>query len=408
MRSEKVRSSHLDGEFIVRAVAWTIALAAMTMIAASVVVAASAPAAFSPIEQGTFTQLSPVISVILGAVIIQRRGTHAVGWLFCGSGLMWAVYHLGVAGARHVAGGEALPAAPLWVWASTWPSFAAFGLAPVLVLFVFPTGRLAGAKWRHFLRFAVGAIIVGSVAYGWAPGPTEDLPSVDNPWGIGGTVGDVLNVLRELAWPMLLISVFGGVLSLRARMRAGGFEERQQIKWLFLAGGTLVVFIGLWGFEETFGVARVAPALAGFVLPLVAVAVAVAILKHRLYDIDVLINRTLVYVSLSAVLAAVYLGAVFLLQRALSPVTADSNIAIAASTLAVAALFRPARASLQHFIDRRFYRSKYNATATLSRFATGLRNEVDMDALTSEMLALVGETLQPSSARLWLKGTDTS
>lgn len=389
------------------ALAWLVAGVTVAMLVVGALMTASRPTDLvHPLEQGRFTEVSPIISVLLGAMIIQRKGNHPIGWLFCCSGLLWGVYHLAAAGSTYVASDQPIAAGSVWLWGTTWPPVVAFGLAPGLVLFVFPSGRLPTPRWRRFVRFAAAGIVAGAVAYSFAPGPLEEFPSLDNPWGVQGVVGSILTALRELAWPLLLVSMFGGVISLRQRMRAGSFEERQQIKWLFLAGAVLVVFVSLWGYEETVGDPNIAPTLTGLVLPLVAVAVAIAILKHRLYDIDVLINRTLVYVVLSAILAAVYLGAVFLLQRVLAPITVDSNIAIAASTLAVAGLFRPLRTQVQQFIDQRFYRQKYDAAETVGQFSQRLRNELDLDALEGELLGVVAATLHPSQAGLWLKTSE--
>ena len=384
--------------------AWLVAAVSVAMVVASVFLNLAAPVATSnPIEQGTFTEIGPIISALLGAIIIDRKGNHLVGWLFCASGAFWALYHVSLAAAVWVVGGRAVPAGDLLIWVSQWSAFVGFGLAPVLVVFVFPTGALTTPRWRGFFRFAIGVIVVGAVAYGFGPGPVEDLPIIDNPYGAGGVLGSILAVLRGAAWPLLLLSITAGVVSLRQRMKAARFEERQQIKWLLLAGAALVVFVSFWGISEILGEPALAATGAGFVLPLITVAVAVAILRHRLYDIDVLINRTLVYVSLSALLAALYLGVVFLLQRALAPFTADSNVAVAMSTLAVAAMFRPLRSRVQRFIDRRFYRQKYNAAATLGQFSGALRHETDLDALSDQVLAVVSETLQPRHAGLWLK-----
>jgi hypothetical protein len=191
--------------------------------------------------------------------------------------------------------------------------------------------------------------------------------------------------------------------------RARGLE-RQQLKWLGLSVGfgaaALVLLFSLSPFVNLdTGLGKV---VAGSLLALVfagpAVAVAVAILRYRLYDVDVVINRALVYGALTATLGASYLGVVLLLQLALQPVTADSGLAIAASTLAVAALFRPARARIQRAVDRRFYRRRYDAQRTLEAFSARLRDQVDLDAVSYELRAVVGETVQPRHVSMWLRG----
>ena len=345
--------------------------------------------------------LNALISALVGAVVIDRRGNHPVGWLFCLSGLFWTLAHIAGAAAGIVVSGGSLVAQNALISSTGWASFLAFAMAPALIMFVFPTGRLASPRWRWPFGFACAVTVVGVVGYALAPGPMEEVP-LNNPFGATGTAGAVAAVMREAAWPLLLLSILAGVVSLRRRMKAANAEERQQIKWLVLAGFVLFGFVSFWGAMDTLGRPEVAAAISGLFLPLLPIALGIAILKHRLYDIDVLINRTLVYLSLSAVLAAFYLAIVFLLQRVLSPITADSNIAVAASTLAAAALFRPLRARIQAFINRRFYRQKYDAISTIGKYSSRVRSEIEFDALTGELLALVGDTLQPATAAVWL------
>ena len=349
--------------------------------------------------------LNAFISALVGAVVIDRKGSHPVGWLFCLSGLSWTLAHIAGAAAGIVVPGGTLVAQNFLIWGTGWASFLAFAMAPALILFLFPTGRLASPRWRAPFGFACAVTVVGVVGYALAPGPMEEVP-LDNPFGATGTIGAAASVMRELAWPLLLLSIIAGAVSLRRRMKAAPFEERQQIKWLVLAGFVLVAFVSFWGAMDTLGRPEVAAAISGLFLPLLPIALGIAILKHRLYDIDVLINRTLVYLSLSAALGAVYLATVFLLQRVLSPVTADSNMAVAASTLAAAALFRPLRARIQAFINRRFYRQKYDAATTVGKYSSRVRSEIELDALTGELLTLIGETLRPATATVWLNNKD--
>jgi hypothetical protein len=374
------------------------------LVALAVYLATNSPGGISFAgNESSLTKLQPLFSVLVGAIIIHRKGNHPVGWLFLLSGLAWAIYYLGFSAGEYVIGGHTLFGSEVMIWSTTWSSYVGFGLAPVLVVFIFPSGRLTSPAWRWFFRFAILSVVAGAVAYALAPGALEDLTALDNPYGIGGAIGEVADFLMELSWMLLLVALAGGVVSLRQKFRRASQEERQQIKWMLFAGAAVVAFVFFWGMMEIFGNPEIAATGAALFLPLLPLAVGTAILKYRLYDIDVFINRTLVYGALTAVLALFYLGAVVVFQGLLSPITAKSDLAIAASTLSVAALFRPARERIQRFIDRRFYRQKYDAAATLATFSARLRDEIDLDALTAELLAVVGDTMKPSYAGVWLK-----
>jgi hypothetical protein len=197
---------------------------------------------------------------------------------------------------------------------------------------------------------------------------------------------------------LFLVCLVAALASIVVRFRRAGVVERQQLKW-FTFAGTMVTIVGFGDFG---GDVVLAAGIASF-----PVAAGIAILKYRLYDIDVIINRTLVYGALSVVLAVVYGGGVFGIGGLLRSVTGQENnsLAVAASTLAVAALFRPARTRVQNFIDRRFFRRKYDAVKTLDTFTAKLRDEVDLEAMRAELVAAVSETMQPTHASLWLRET---
>ena len=390
----------------VRTAAWLTAAVTLALLAAALILQTAGRPGLPLIGQASSVMLiGPLISALVGAIVIDRRGNHPVGWLFVVSAVCWAIAHLGMGASLYIGTGGEVPGGEVLLWATSWSSFLAFALAPGLVMYVFPDGRLTSPKWRWWFGAAVAITVIGVVGPALTPGPLEDVP-FDNPFGIGGGIGAVATLGREVCWPLLLLAMAAGVVSVRQRMRTASFDQRQQIKWFLFAGVVMVVFVTFWGASEVLGFENIAAAVGGLILPVVPTSLGIAILRHRLYDIDVLINRTLVYASLSAVLAVVYLGTVVVFQRLLSTFTTDSNIAIAASTLAVAALFRPLRARVQEFIDRRFYRQKYDAAATVGRFSTRLRHEVDIDALERELLAAVDQTLQPLTATVWLKTSE--
>jgi hypothetical protein len=270
----------------------------------------------------------------------------------------------------------------------------AFGLLAFLLL-LFPHGRLPSPRWRPFAWLTVAVYLTLSLSAALAPGAVElyypeATPPVRLPVaGLADTAFDWLLGGQLLVLAIALVSV---VLRLR---RARG-EERQQVKWFVYTVVTVIVLF----------IAGIVILGAGYLFPLfglIPVSVAVAVFKYRLYEIDRLINRTLVYGLLSALLVGVYAGLVFLLGRLLDPATGDSALAVAASTLAVAALFQPARRRVQAVVDRRFNRRRYDAARTVDRFSDRLRDHVDLDTLSAELLTVVDQTVQPASASLWLR-----
>jgi hypothetical protein len=236
--------------------------------------------------------------------------------------------------------------------------------------------------------------------YALSPGPLGDFPQITNPYGVDSPILGAVTIAGAI---LATASMVASAISLIVRMRRAGRVERQQIKWLAY-GGALVVgavfvssVIAIW--SEDLGISLIIISLLG-----VPVFTGIAIVRHRLYDIDLIINRTLVYGSLTAMLVALYLGGVVELQRLLSPVVGDSNgLATVASTLAIAALFNPLRRRVQAFVDRRFYRRKYDAAKTLEAFNSRLRNETDLDALSNDLVGVASATMQPAHVALWLR-----
>jgi hypothetical protein len=334
----------------------------------------------------------------VGALIAARRA-NTVGWLFLGLGFIAALHAFSMAYAERddLIDPASLPAdfliGPLtgWLWPLNY-----FLLA--LILLLFPDGRLPSPRWRPAARFilvAWGASIVLN-----ALGPGNPLSGTLRP-----PAGQLLAlVVNGAALAGLVISAAAPFL----RFRRASYQQRQQLKWVafIVAMSVLSVLVSL-GLAQPFpdvlvivllGLLGILGVVAGF-----PVAVAVAILRHRLYDIDRVINRTLVYGLLTVLLGTVYVVGVFGFGQLLNPVTGESALAVAASTLAVAALFQPARRRIQAVVDRRFNRRRYNAAKTVEAFSGRLRDEVDLDALSAELLAVANQTMQPTTMSLWLR-----
>ena len=341
-----------------------------------------------------------VASSGMGALIVAHQPRNAVGWILVAAGFatgLTSFSHGYAEQAIAASGGPDLlgRSAALYGDLSWMPL-----VIPYLtfLLLLFPNGRLLSRRWRIVAWCAGLGFTISLAGAVLTPGHLSDYPTIRNPYGVKG-LGDPLQGLGAL---LLLVAVIGSPWSLVLRFRRAEREERQQIKWLALAGATAAVtlLLALPLYDVSEAAANIAILLSVLALP---VATGIAVLRYRLYDIDVVINRALVYTALTAILAATYLGSVLLLQLALESLTAGSNLAVAASTLAVAALFRPARARIQQTVDHRFFRRKYDAARTLEAFSARLRDEVSLDALSVELRDVVAETVQPAHVSLWLR-----
>ena len=251
----------------------------------------------------------------------------------------------------------------------------------------------------------VAFVFVGVISGAFSTGPVEGLGPIRNPLGIDG-FPNVYGAVLDIMAPVLLVAAAASVF---VRLRYAMGEERQQIKWFAYAAAATVIGLVLayvipTVIDTSLWFERAGHAVLIAVIPAIPISIGIAILRHRLYDIDLIINRTLVYGLLTATLVALYLGAVVLLQRLFVLLTDErSTLAVVASTLLIAALFTPLRRRIQSFIDRRFYRSKYDARKTLEAFSTQLRDETDLEALSDNLVGVVRETMQPAHVSLWLR-----
>ncbi len=347
----------------------------------------------------------------VGALIASRRPENIVGWLFLGAGLFLTggvfAFELGVhaliAAPGSLAGGETM------AWLSLWLYVPGFFLGGVFVLLLFPNGRLLSPRWRPFASLALLGLVIGCVGVALRPGPLDDEPFkfVENPYGVERTNG-ILDAFYGIGWAVFFASSALAAIALIARFRRAHGEERAQLKWITAAGALAAVSFLLEVPASAISEDAVAITQVLIVIALTAIPVAtgLAIFKYRLYEIDLIIRRTLVYGVLTALLAGAYFGIVLALQQVFSSFAGGSDLAIAISTLAVAALFRPVRSRIQALVDRRFYRRRYDAEQTVEAFNARLREEIDLDALCGELQAVVRNAMQPAHLSLWIRADD--
>jgi len=354
---------------------------------------------------------------MVGTLIASRRPNNPIGWICLATGIFLVLAFL--TGAYGVYGLVVNPGSvpfPAQIGAFTeWLWVPAVGLLGIYLPLLFPDGRLPSRRWRPLAWFAGALILLVSATTLLAPGPLPDLgEGVRNPFGLEGQpwLADAGIVLL----PPFFLCILASALSLILRYRRSGGEEREQIKWLSFAAS----LVGLGLMSNIVSTLIVAPeTFTGSEQPLllgllqdallisdagIPVAIGFAVLKYRLYDIEVIINRTLVYGTLTAMLVLVYVGGVISLQYLLRLLTGqESNLAVVASTLGIAALFSPLRRRIQSFVDRRFYRRKYDARKTLEAFGSRLREETDLERISEDLLEVVDETMQPAHVSVILR-----
>jgi hypothetical protein len=327
-----------------------------------------------------------------GAFVASRQPSNPIGWIFCVQGLWNGLLEMWGEGMNY----HDLPTSEIGRWIINW-SWIADMCAYGLVFALFPTGRLLSRRWRWVVVVLALGLATGIPGQGLTTSNPENPLPIDSP---------VVELLLNLSLFLQMLGLAGAIVSLVIRFRRSVGLERLQLKQLVFAASFIlpVGILAVLFWYESFLI-RVLLGIALLTLP---VAAGLAILRYRLYDIDVVINRALVYGALTAALAAVYLGSVLLFQLALSTFTEGSGLAVAASTLAVAALFRPARARIQRTVDRRFFRAKYDATQTLTTFGTHLRDQVDLEDIGTDLLTVVSDTVQPTHVSLWLRHQETA
>jgi hypothetical protein len=356
---------------------------------------------FNVVQQGLVT---PAIASILGALIVRRHPRHRVGWLLIVISLVnslmlviseWAVY-----GNFTVA--STMPGAAVAAWITNWAWIILFAMLLYLAA-VFPTGQFISGGWRQLVLVMLVWFTLPLVFAAVIESPMTSAFQITNPLGIDYPPA-LHNVLFYLGLPAMPVTALTLLASAIVRYRRGQGREQQQMKWL-LAGVMLTAFLVVSGLvlsllaDNVLGDILVNTSILGPML-----GMGVALLRHRLYDIDIIIRRTLIYALLSGLLVLVYFSTVVVLQSVVTVIGGQqSGVVVVISTLVIAALFNPVRQQTQTLVDRRFYRSKYNAALTLARFSQIARDEVELDRLTAELLQVSAKTMQPSHISFWLK-----
>jgi len=362
------------------------------------------------LHSGLFTLLT------FGALIVSRQPDNVMGWIFCGIGFLDALQSFAV-GYEIFAGARSYPLVNWVAWVGGAPDLTTFLMLLIVVPYLFPTGRVLSRRWRPLLWLSL-ALIISGVFYG-AFAVQEvgiDASRVDaNPARIDA-IASVISVLNQLGIVVIPVVFLGAVVSMTLRYRRARGVERLQIRWLLwmlglIVTGVLVLLGGeliapsLIDMDDDFNLLEIilgVSILVGITCGIPAV-LGIAILRYRLYSIDLIVNRTLVYGALTIALGAFYWGSVVVIQQLLDPVTSGSDLAVAGSTLMVAAMVRPLRRRVQAIVDRRFFRRKYDAARTLEAFSAHLRDAVDLNTLASDLRAVVAETMEPASVSLWLR-----
>ena len=340
-----------------------------------------------------------ITSGVVGAVVASRRPRNPVGWFFLGSSssltLAEFTSEYALYGLRTEPG--SFPFARAMAWPQTWLWVPGIALSLIFLPLYFPNGRLLSRRWRWVVWIAAAFCAYSAVVAAFVMDKADSEARIANPLAVS-LPGSAVRVLEGLVELPLLAVLLAAAASLVIRFWRSRGEERQQMKWLTYVAALMPVLILLtWRFPA-------ADYAAGVVFASVPVVVGVAVLKYRLYDVDLIINRTLVYGSLTAALVLIYLGSVAASQYVIRALTGgDSQLAIVVSTLTIAALFGPLRRGVQGMIDRRFYRNKYDAAKTLEGFSVRLRDETDLGRLGDELVSVVRGTVQPAHASLWLR-----
>ncbi len=402
-----------------RVVATGLALTSAVMVTATLVFWAFGSYPEPPSGWGTdgiqvILELPPLVFVAMGTVVALRQPGNRIGWVCLGIGVLLSFDPSVYGSYGRDTGSAPLPGADFASWLGDWIWIPATFSTGTFLLLLFPDGHLLSPRWRVVAWASAVVIVLAIVSEAFHPGMLASAPGVANPYPVEAS-NLIPGRLPGGANVLLAPCFAAAAASLVLRFRRAHGRERLQVKWFASAAALLALLFALAGIGNLvaglldagrpLGLRVLEDAVSASVIGM-PLAIGIAVLRHDLYEIDVVINRTLVYGALTAALAAAYLGLVLLFQLVLSPLTSTSDLAVAVSTLAVAGVARPARARIQSAVDRRFYRRKYDAQRTLEAFSSHLRDEVDLSRLSAELSQVVRETMQPAHVSLWLRAAE--
>jgi hypothetical protein len=390
--------------------AWVVAGTGLAMMAAAMLLAVRraplGPVESQPTWYGDLIFMAALsVSLVVGGFVASRLPRNPYGWLLMAFGLgigsiQGLAQNLGVY--SYLIAPQPLPLSSLTHVLAGIGFSLTLAVIPLLFL-LFPTGRLPSRRWRFFVA-AIVLAFAALVVFLWLSPAAVFLP-VPSPYIRETPLAAAAEAVASTAVVFMLFAILVSAVSVLVRgLRARGVE-RQQFKWLGLASALIVL-----AFFFNSELVPLLPGVLDILMEAVAfaavpLAVGIAVLRYRLWDIDLVIRRTASYAILTGILALIYFSSIIAMQRLLAPLTGESNLATILSTLLIAALFLPLRRRVQNAIDRRFYRRKYNAEQVLAQFAATARDETDLDRLTAELLRVIQETMQPEHVSLWLRDT---
>ena len=339
---------------------------------------------------------------LVGALVATRQPRNAVGWILgvvataltvATFGQYYATFSLRAFEGR-------LPGTVALAWLARLPMVPAIVAVVVFIPLLFPDGRLLSRRWRWLVAFDAAVLAASLLPVAFQPGPLSANPAIVNPIGSAAVFG-LVGPINDIAPLILLVFAFPmTVLSMVLRYRRGTTIERLQLKWFAAAA----IFTGVWFAAPPIGpIPDIGWTLVLVSVSLVPIGIGVAIFRYHLYDIDRIISRTIGYAIVTLTLAVIFAGAILLLQADLAFLTGGNAVAVAASTLLVAALFQPLRRRVQRVVDRRFNRSRYDAERTVALFATRLRDDLDLETLSADVLGAVAQTVSPATVGIWIR-----